>query len=62
MVEQRLIGTRIFNHHTIFAVLKMDLFTHFPSYKNKRKMSFQEEKEKEEIERQRNIDKNTVYY
>jgi len=43
-------------------LLKKDLFTHFPSYKNKRKMSFQEEKEKEEIERQRNIDKNTVYY
>jgi len=62
MVEQRLIGTRLFKKHTIFAVLNMDLFTHFPTYKNKHKMSFEEEKERQAIEHDRNIDRDMIYY
>jgi len=62
LVEQRLIGTRIFKKHTIFAVLHLDLLTHFPSYKNKRKRSFEEEQEKRAIEHDRNIDRDLEYF
>jgi len=62
LAEQRLIGTRIFNKHTIFAVLHLDLLTHFPSYKNKRKMSFEEEQERRAIEHDRNIDRDLEYF
>jgi len=62
LAKQRVIGTRIFNKHTIFAVLNMDLFTHFPSYKNKRKMSFEEEQERRAIEHDRNIDRELTYF
>ena len=62
LVEQRLVGTRIFKKHTIFAVLHLDLLTHFPSYKNKRKKSFEEEQEKRAIEHDRNIDRDLEYF
>jgi len=62
LIDQEVIATRRFKNYTIFAIVNMDLFTHFPSYKNKHKLSFEEEKEKEDIEIQRNIDKNIVYY